>query len=75
VTDEHRSDEGAEEAVEDLEAPAEALSDVKGGLEGCIGTCAGATKVVVECQAPTCTQNTQPPDCHINTAVVVIHEA
>jgi hypothetical protein len=31
MTDEERNDEGAEEEVEDLEAPAEAQEDVAGG--------------------------------------------
>ena len=45
MTDEHRSDEGDEEAIEDLEAPAEAQSDVEGGL------CATPTNC---CAPPTC---------------------
>jgi len=43
--DEHR-DEGAEEPIEDLEAPAETQGDVEGGL-----FCAKPTTICVE---PTC---------------------
>ena len=46
MTFEHSDDEGAEEAIEDLEAPAEAQSDVAGG-EGC-------GKPSMQCLAPTC---------------------
>jgi hypothetical protein len=55
VTDEERKKEGAEEGIEDLEAPAESLDDVAGGA-GCQGgscgrpslKCSGGTCVVTE---------------------------
>jgi len=47
MTFEHSDEEGAEEAIEDLEAPADAQSDVAGG-EGC-------GKPSLECFEPTCT--------------------
>lgn len=50
MTDEERSGEGAEETVEDLEAPAATQEDVAGGA----GTnCPGKPSMV--CAAPTCT--------------------
>lgn len=45
MTDEKRKDEGHEEQIEDLEAPAEAQDDVAGGL------CASPTNICVQ---PTC---------------------
>lgn len=47
MTDPERKDEGAEEAIEDLEAPAETQEDVAGG-----GMCAKPTKF---CVPPSCT--------------------
>ncbi len=40
MTDEERKEEGAEEAIEDLEAPAAAQEDVAGGK--------------IQCKTPTC---------------------
>lgn len=53
MTDEERHDEGAEEGIEDLEAPADAQSDVAGGVapKGCT-----VPKVTnVRCAPPSCT--------------------
>jgi hypothetical protein len=59
MTDKERKDEGAEETVEDLEAPAEDQSDVVGGR----GKCTPPTKVACDpaphntrqgCVQPTC---------------------
>jgi hypothetical protein len=47
MTDEERNQEGAEESIEDLEAPAESQDDVAGGI-GCPG------KPSMVCAAPTC---------------------
>ena len=46
MTEEERSDEGGEEAVEDLEAPAAAQEDVAGG--------AGCGRPSMDCDPPTC---------------------
>ena len=51
MTDEERSEEGAEEPIEDLEAPAQALQDVAGGAGACSKPSCNAT---VECSLPTC---------------------
>ncbi len=45
MTEEEREQEGSEESIEDLEAPAETQEDVAGGL------CAKPTTICVE---PTC---------------------
>ena len=48
MTFEHSDEEGAEEGIEDLEAPADAQGDVAGGKgQGC-------GKPSMECAAPTC---------------------
>jgi hypothetical protein len=49
MTDRERSEEGVDETVEDLEAPAEAQGDVQGGVQPCPG------KPSFVCAAPTCT--------------------
>ncbi len=51
MTDEERQDEGAEEAIEDLEAPAAAQDDVAGGVIACNLPTKG-------CSNPTCTSQT-----------------
>jgi hypothetical protein len=48
MTPESGSEEGAEEAIEDLEAPAAAQDDVAGG--------AACGRPSVICQAPTCNE-------------------
>jgi hypothetical protein len=64
MTDEQRSEEGAEEAIEDLEAPAAAQSDVAGGriVGGCpeVGTCFSPSKI---CQKPSTGDLCQVPSC------------
>jgi hypothetical protein len=63
MTDEERNQEGAEQHIEDLEAPADAQSDVAGGL-GCLPTNAcNPVKTVVHCQSPT--QFCQTPTCKV----------
>jgi len=51
MTGDDRSEEGAEEAIEDLEAPASALGAVAGGV-GCPGT-----ETTTYCFPPSCTNN------------------
>jgi hypothetical protein len=51
MTEDERKEEGAEEAVEDLEAPAEAQDDVAGG-RGCVGATCG--KPSLRCEGGTC---------------------
>ena len=48
MTNQEFDDEGAEEAIEDLEAPADAQSDVAGGK----GPACGSPSMV--CASPTC---------------------
>lgn len=52
MTDEHGGEEGAEEAIEDLEAPAAAWADVAGGM---VIQCHLPTNA---CSNPTCTSQT-----------------
>jgi hypothetical protein len=49
MTDKERAEEGQNETVEDLEAPAAAQDDVQGGVQPCPG------KPSMVCAAPTCT--------------------
>lgn len=51
MTEDERGEEGAEETVEDLEAPASLQEDVAGGWP--LGPCPGKPSMV--CAAPTCT--------------------
>ncbi len=51
MTEEEREDEGTEEAIEDLEAPAQAQDDVAGGA-GCVGPTCG--KPSLRCESGTC---------------------
>jgi hypothetical protein len=44
MTDQEKNQEGAEESIEDLEAPAEAQGDVAGGK----------CSVTLQCRTPTC---------------------
>ncbi len=55
MTDEERKEEGAEEAIEDLEAPAAAQDDVAGGLGPCKPTnaCKAVNTLVHTCSTPT----------------------
>ena len=58
MTDDERNDEGAEEAIEDLEAPADAQDDVVGGMctQATAVDCRGATCKASEvlCRVPSC---------------------
>ena len=54
MTEEERNEEGAEESVEDLQAPAEAQEDVAGGAGGCGSPTCG--KPSLRCFSPTCAQ-------------------
>ena len=67
MTDEERKEEGADEAIEDLEAPAAAQEDVAGGLGPCKPTnrCAPVNTVVHTCQDPT--QLCADPTCKVTT--------
>jgi hypothetical protein len=51
MTDEQRREEGAEEAIEDLEAPAAAQQDVAGG-KGC--TAGASCGYTIKCLGGTC---------------------
>jgi hypothetical protein len=55
MTEEERDQEGAEEAIEDLEAPATAQRDVAGGM-GC--TSPSCHLPTSGCASPTCGENT-----------------
>lgn len=73
MTDDER-EEGAEEAIEDLEAPAAAQRDVAGGLmDGPVKcatpTCIRAT-INVWCVPPTCAQSLQ--DCDNYTKDIIV---
>ncbi len=54
MTEEELREEGAEEAIEDLEAPAAAQEDVAGGRALCGPKSCGHPSLV--CQSPTCTR-------------------
>ena len=63
MTDEERNDEGDEEAIEDLQAPAEAQDDVVGG---------GCTRHTESwCIVPTCAATKR--DCQTASGGEVIH--
>ena len=71
MPDEQHSGEGAEEAIEDLAAPAEAQAGVAGGA-GCIQPtrlCTSPTVVTI-CQGPTCKATTA--GCLDDTHIVTI---
>jgi hypothetical protein len=75
MTDDERREEGAEEAIEDLEAPAESLEDVAGGRGKCMApSCLGSgSKVVVNCEGGTC--KATMADCDKYSKVIIFHEA
>lgn len=52
MTEEERNEEGAEESVEDLQAPAEAQENVAGGAGGCGSPSCG--KPSIRCGGNTC---------------------
>lgn len=70
MTDDERGAEGTEEAIEDLEAPAVAQSDVKGGSACIEPTCVGDSSVGVVCMGTTCKATTA--GCAGETHVVVV---
>jgi hypothetical protein len=55
LTDEERRQEGAEDEIEDLEAPGAAQQDVAGGLGPCRPTndCAPNNTLITHCELPT----------------------
>jgi hypothetical protein len=64
MTDAERGDEGAEEPIEDLEAPAERQDDVAGGK------CPGKPSMI--CQGGTC--NDTQADCTNFSHKIVVHD-
>lgn len=75
MTDEERTGEGAEESIEDLDAPAEAQGDVVGGANECMyPTCHQPnSRLVVYCRPPTC--NDTQSDCLDATQAILQHLA
>jgi len=76
MTDEERQQEGAEQEIEDLEAPAEMHVDVVGGLGPCRPTdaCAPVNTVVQKCQSPT-QQCIPSPDGKNTCLKTLVYEA
>jgi hypothetical protein len=71
MTDDEQRAELAEEAIEDLEAPAW-TQDVTGGANTCATpTCVGGTKVKTFCERPTCTLTVF--NCYDNTGTVIVY--
>jgi hypothetical protein len=72
MTDEERSREGAEEPIEDLEAPAEAQGDVVGGGMAChpAGTCGKPSAVCADFSPGSC--EVTKADCQLNSRKIVI---
>lgn len=66
MTDQERNEEGTEEGIEDLEAPASAQDDVAGGM--------ACGKPSMVCAAPTC--KTSAALCRPDTAThdIVVYE-
>lgn len=74
MTDDERRAEGADETIEDLDAPAEALDEVAGGVIAC------KLPTQAQCPSPTCNQQTfclpgtgqncSKPTCHF-TAIAI----
>ena len=78
MTDEELKREAADEAIEDLEAPAAAQGDVVGGKVICAkptNICApgNTTSVETYCQVPTCKATKSA--CGQATSVVIVYEA
>ena len=69
MTDDERKQEGAEEPIEDLEAPAAEQGEVAGGVV-CAPTnrCAPVHTVVKSCHPPT--QFCQEPTCQVTSVFV-----
>jgi hypothetical protein len=72
MTDDERKEEGAEEAIEDLEAPAAAQEDVAGGARGCLPpSCVKPNSEIVSlCEQPTCKQTAA--DCERATHDIIV---
>jgi hypothetical protein len=75
VTEHERKEEGSEEVIEDLEAPAAAQDDVAGGAMGCIppSCIAKASDRITLCDEPTCTATKSA--CELGTHNIIVHEA
>jgi hypothetical protein len=73
MTDEERRREGAEDEIEDLEAPARSQDDVMGGAHCIPPSCAKNTDIVVACSdlSPSCKASTF--GCQDGSRVIVIH--
>jgi hypothetical protein len=71
MTDQEREREGAEEPIEDLEAPAEAQQDVAGGGMAChpAGTC-GSPSAVCEPSRGSCIMTSA--ECRLDSRKIVI---
>jgi hypothetical protein len=74
MTEEERGSEGAEETIEDLEAPAASQAGVAGGVKGCIEpSCYDPdTRVALLCAPPTC--KVTKSGCSFDTSAIVVHE-
>ena len=70
MTDEQKREEGAEEAIEDLEAPAEAQQDVAGGAKCTPVTCTYS----VLCLGGTCKFTKTTCEDHSGKIIVFDHE-
>lgn len=75
MTDDERKQEGAEQEIEDLEAPATVQMDVAGGMGPCKPTnaCAPVNTVVQTCKSPT-QQCIPSPDGKNTCAVTLVYE-
>jgi hypothetical protein len=74
MTEEERKQEGADESIEDLEAPAAAIADVAGGVGTACSkpTCLNQSSVSTFCQGITC--GFTMSRCDLGTASVVVLE-
>jgi len=73
MTDEERMREGAEEEIEDLEAPAGATGDIVGGAHCIPPSCAQNTDIVVACSDLSKSCKASTFGCQDGTHVIVIH--
>jgi hypothetical protein len=75
MTPDELRDEGAEDPIEDLQAPAETLLDVAGGAHVCTQpTCHGNTDYMGYCLGPTCSATKL--DCvSAGSRTIIVHEA
>jgi hypothetical protein len=71
MTDAERTNELAEEQVEDLEAPADAQADVAGGAVHCLPpTCHGDSNIGQLCVGATCSAT--KTSCELDTGTIVV---